>query len=96
MRGGIKANESDAFWYELDSGTGDPSNGPNHRSVRGQVPPPADYIAQRGPQCAFLSKRYVVKIEHGKANVTVDVVERLVRLFRCDWKDILGEIAPRR
>jgi transcriptional regulator with XRE-family HTH domain len=39
-----------------------------------------------------LSKRYLVKIEHGEANVTVDVVERLARRFRCDWKEILGEM----
>lgn len=39
-----------------------------------------------------LSKRYIQKIEHGKANVTVDVIERLARIFRCDWKEIIGEI----
>ena len=39
-----------------------------------------------------LSKRYIIKIEHGKANVTVDVVEKLALIFRCDWSELLGEL----
>jgi transcriptional regulator with XRE-family HTH domain len=41
---------------------------------------------------ADLSKRYVQKIEHGEANVTVEVVEKLIKIFKCSWKDIVGEI----
>ena len=39
-----------------------------------------------------LSKRYIQKIEHGEANITVDVVERLTKILKCDWSDIVGEI----
>jgi transcriptional regulator with XRE-family HTH domain len=39
-----------------------------------------------------LSKRYIQKIEHGEANITVDVVERLARVLKCGWKEIVGEI----
>jgi transcriptional regulator with XRE-family HTH domain len=41
---------------------------------------------------AQLSKRYIQKIEHGKANVTVDVVEKLAKILRCGWDDIVGKI----
>ncbi len=43
---------------------------------------------------ADLSKRYVQKIEHGEANITVAVVEKLAGIFRCGWQDIVGEIGP--
>jgi transcriptional regulator with XRE-family HTH domain len=39
-----------------------------------------------------LSKRYIQKIEHGEANVTVEVVEKLVTIFKCGWQEIIGEI----
>ncbi|HEV3272234.1 MAG TPA: helix-turn-helix transcriptional regulator [Candidatus Methylacidiphilales bacterium] len=39
-----------------------------------------------------LSKRYIQKIEHGEANITIEVVEKFVTIFRCGWKDIIGEI----
>ncbi len=39
-----------------------------------------------------LSKRYIQKIEHGQANITVDVVEKLAQVFRCGWIDIVGDI----
>ena len=39
-----------------------------------------------------LSKRYIQKIEHGEANITVEVVERLAGIFKCGWHDIVGEI----
>ena len=41
---------------------------------------------------ADLSKRYVQKIEHGEANITVEVVEKLAGIFKCGWHDIVGEI----
>ncbi len=41
---------------------------------------------------ADLSKRYVQKIEHGEANITVEVVEKLARIFKCNWRDIVGDI----
>lgn len=41
---------------------------------------------------ADLSKRYVQKIEHGEANITVEVVEKLTRIFKCTWRDIVGDI----
>ena len=41
---------------------------------------------------AELSKGYIHKIEHGKVNVTVKVVERLAGIFKCGWQDIVGEI----
>jgi transcriptional regulator with XRE-family HTH domain len=41
---------------------------------------------------AELSKRYSQKIEHGEANVTVEVVERLAKIFKCRWADIVGDI----
>ena len=41
---------------------------------------------------ADLSKRYVQKIEHGEANITVEVVEKLAGIFKCGWQDIVGEI----
>jgi len=39
-----------------------------------------------------LSKRYIIKIEHGEANITVEVVERLARILKCGWQDIVGKI----
>ena len=41
---------------------------------------------------ADLSKRYVQKIEYGEANVTVEVVEKLAKIFKCKWADIVGEL----
>lgn len=41
---------------------------------------------------AQLSKRYIQKIEHGQANITIEVVERLVGIFKCYLTDIVGEI----
>jgi len=41
---------------------------------------------------ADLSKRYIQKIEHGEANITDEVVERLAGIFRCGWQEIVGEI----
>ncbi len=35
---------------------------------------------------AALSTRYIQKIEHGQANITVEVVERLARIFKCGWQ----------
>jgi transcriptional regulator with XRE-family HTH domain len=43
---------------------------------------------------AQLSKRYILKIEHGEANITIEVVEKLARLFKCDWTDLMGELQP--
>jgi transcriptional regulator with XRE-family HTH domain len=40
-----------------------------------------------------LSKRYIQKIEHGKANVTVEVIERMARIFRCSWTDVVGKMS---
>jgi transcriptional regulator with XRE-family HTH domain len=39
-----------------------------------------------------LSKRYIQKIEHGEANITIEVVEKLVGIFKCSLHDIVGEI----
>lgn len=39
-----------------------------------------------------LSKRYIQKIEHGEANITVEVVERLLKIFKCSWVDLIGEM----
>jgi len=39
-----------------------------------------------------LSKRYIQKIEHGEANITVEVVEKLAQILKCGWNDIVGEI----
>jgi transcriptional regulator with XRE-family HTH domain len=39
-----------------------------------------------------LSKRYIQKIEHGEANITIEVVEKLVGIFKCGLHDIVGEI----
>jgi transcriptional regulator with XRE-family HTH domain len=39
-----------------------------------------------------LSKRYIQKIEHGEANITIEVVEKLITIFKCDWQDIIGNI----
>ena len=39
-----------------------------------------------------LSKRYIQKIEHGEANITVEVVEKLARLLKCAWVDLLGDL----
>ena len=39
-----------------------------------------------------LSKRYIQKIEHGEANITIEVVEKLARIFKCRWQDIIGEV----
>jgi transcriptional regulator with XRE-family HTH domain len=39
-----------------------------------------------------LSKRYIQKIEHGEANITITVVEKLAAVFKCGWLDIVGEI----
>ena len=41
---------------------------------------------------AELSTRYIQKIEHGEANVTIEVVEKLVRIFKCTLRDVVGEI----
>ena len=41
---------------------------------------------------ADLSKRYIQKIEHGEANITIEVVEKLVGIFKCGWQDIVGDI----
>jgi transcriptional regulator with XRE-family HTH domain len=41
---------------------------------------------------AQLSKRYIQKIEYGEANITIDVVEKLAGIFKCGWKEIVGEI----
>ena len=41
---------------------------------------------------ADLSKRYIQKIEHGEANITVEVVEKLTRIFKCGWSEIVGEL----
>jgi transcriptional regulator with XRE-family HTH domain len=41
---------------------------------------------------ADLSKRYVQKIEHGEANITVEVVEKLARIFKCGWLEIVGRL----
>ena len=41
---------------------------------------------------ADLSKRYIQKIEHGEANITVAVVEKLVGIFKCGWQDIVGDV----
>jgi len=41
---------------------------------------------------AELSKNYIQKIEHGKANITVKVVEKLAGIFKCSGQDIIGEI----
>jgi transcriptional regulator with XRE-family HTH domain len=41
---------------------------------------------------ADLSKRYIQKIEHGEANITIEVVEKLIRIFKCGWQDIVGEM----
>lgn len=39
-----------------------------------------------------LSKRYIQKIEHGEANITIEVVEKLVRILKCTLTDIVGDI----
>ena len=39
-----------------------------------------------------LSKRYIQKIEHGEANITIEVVEKLVGIFKCSLLDVVGEI----
>ena len=39
-----------------------------------------------------LSKRYIQKIEHGEANITIEVVEKLTAIFKCRWNDIIGEM----
>lgn len=39
-----------------------------------------------------LSKRYIQKIEHGEANITIEVVEKLLAVFKCGWQDVVGEI----
>ncbi len=39
-----------------------------------------------------LSKRYIQKIEHGEANITVEVIERLAKFLRCGWDNILGDL----
>ena len=39
-----------------------------------------------------LSKRYIQKIEHGEANITIEVVEKLIGIFKCTWVDIVGNI----
>lgn len=39
-----------------------------------------------------LSKRYIQKIEHGEANITIEVVEKLVSIFKCQLVDVVGEI----
>jgi len=39
-----------------------------------------------------LSKRYIQKIEHGEANITVEVVEKLAKVLRCNWEEIVGSI----
>jgi len=39
-----------------------------------------------------LSKRYIQKIEHGEANITIEVVEKLTTIFKCRWNDIIGEM----
>jgi len=39
-----------------------------------------------------LSKRYIQKIEHGEANITIEVAEKLVGIFRCNLIDVVGEI----
>jgi len=41
---------------------------------------------------AELSKRYIQKIEHGEANITIEVVEKLTKIFKCNWNDIVGEV----
>ena len=41
---------------------------------------------------AQLSKRYIQKIEHGEANITVEVVERIVAIFKCQLTDVVGQI----
>jgi transcriptional regulator with XRE-family HTH domain len=41
---------------------------------------------------AELSKRYIQKIEHGEANITVDVVEKLAKILKCGWQDVVGDI----
>lgn len=41
---------------------------------------------------ADLSKRYIQKIEHGEANITIEVVETLVAIFKCRLTDVVGEI----
>jgi transcriptional regulator with XRE-family HTH domain len=41
---------------------------------------------------AELSKRYIQKIEHGEANITVEVVEKLAKILKCGWADIVGDI----
>jgi transcriptional regulator with XRE-family HTH domain len=41
---------------------------------------------------ADLSTRYIQKIEHGEANITVEVVEKLVAIFKCHLTDIVGQI----
>ncbi len=50
----------------------------------------AGYTQTELADFAELSKRYIQKIEHGTANVTVDVVERLAKIFRCQWNDVVG------
>jgi transcriptional regulator with XRE-family HTH domain len=39
-----------------------------------------------------LSKRYIQKIEHGTANITIDVLEKLLQVLKCQVKDVVGEI----
>jgi transcriptional regulator with XRE-family HTH domain len=38
---------------------------------------------------ADLSKRYIQKIEHGEANITIEVVEKLLGIFKCGWHDLI-------
>jgi transcriptional regulator with XRE-family HTH domain len=39
-----------------------------------------------------LSRANILKIEHGKANITAEVIEKLARKFKCGWVDILGDL----
>lgn len=38
---------------------------------------------------AQLSKGYIVKIEHGEANITFGVAYKLKKILKCSWQDII-------